>query len=96
MSPSSNPARRSPTAFNPRTKAIHAIRLDHTVRSIYEEEDIVDITNSYSATSPSIHITLDHDRIVESGLSESQISSTLALFYGDTRLSIAGYDDEKY
>lgn len=70
--------------------------IENTVRSISQEEDIVDITNSHSTTSPSIHITLDHDRIMESGLSESQISNTLALFYADTKLSIAQHDGEKF
>jgi multidrug efflux pump subunit AcrB len=70
--------------------------IEKVVRSIAQEEAIVDLTNSYSTTAPSIHITLDHDRIMEAGLSETQITNTLAVFYGDTKLSIARHDAEKY
>ncbi len=70
--------------------------VESTVRGIAKSEQIVDLTNSYSSTAPSLHITLDHDRIAESGLTESQVTNTLALFYSTTPLSIARYDDEKY
>lgn len=70
--------------------------IENTVQSIVVEEKIVDLSNSYSSTSPALHITLNHDRILESGLTESQVIQTLALFYSDTKLSISRYDGEKY
>ncbi len=65
------------------------------VRKVAKEEQIVDLTHSYSATSPALHITLDHHRILETGLSESQVIQTLAAFYSRTKLSIARYDGER-
>jgi multidrug efflux pump subunit AcrB len=73
-----------------------AERVESRVRAIAEEEDIVDLTNSYSTTAASLHITLKHDRLLETGVSATQVMQTLGLFYGDTRLSIAASDGEKY
>lgn len=73
-----------------------AERVESRVRAISEDEAIVDLTNSYSTTAASLHITLKHDRLLETGVSATQVMQTLWLFYGDTRVSIVRDDGEKY
>ncbi len=73
-----------------------AERVESRVRIMASEEDIVDLTNSYSTTAASLRITLRHDRLLETGVSATQVMQTLGLFYGDTRVSIARDDGEKY
>lgn len=42
-----------------------AERIESRVKSISGDEDIVDLTNSYTTTAASIKITLKHDRLLE-------------------------------
>lgn len=58
-----------------------AEKIESRVRKIATEEDIVDLTNSYSTTAASLHITLKHDRLLETGVSPTQVMQTLGLFY---------------
>lgn len=73
-----------------------AEKIESRVRAMAEQEDIVDLTNSYSTTAASLRITLKHDRLLETGISATQVMQTLGLFYGDTRISITHNDTEKY
>ena len=58
-----------------------AEKIESRVRKIAIEEDIVDLTNSYSTTAASLRITLKHDRLLETGVSATQVMQTLGLFY---------------
>ena len=58
-----------------------AEKIESRVKRIATEEDIVDLTNSYSTTAASLRITLKHDRLLETGVSATQVMQTLGLFY---------------
>jgi len=73
-----------------------AEKVESRVRAIADEESIVDLMNSYSTSSPSLRIVLKHDRLLQTWINATQVLQTLGLFYGDTRLSIAKSDGEKY
>lgn len=42
-----------------------AEKVESRVRAIADEESIVDLTNSYSTSSPSLRIVLKHDRLLQ-------------------------------
>lgn len=70
--------------------------IESKVRKMGSEEKIVDITNSYSTTSPWINIQLKHDRLLETGISATQVMQTIWLHYSDTSLAIMHDNQEKY
>ena len=51
--------------------------IESQVKSISEEEEMVDLTNSYSTTAASLNITLKHDRLLETGITATQVKQTL-------------------
>lgn len=67
-----------------------------TVESIKDEESIVDISTSHSTSAPWLEIKLNHDRIIESGLWESQVEWTIQSYFGEIPLSIARYEEWQY
>lgn len=66
-----------------------------SVQSIAREEDIVDLVDSVSSTAPRYRVRLDSDRIAETGLSVSQVSQTVALFFRPTEVSIIHSPDAR-
>ena len=70
--------------------------IEKTVEWIKEEESIVDLATSHSTTAPGFEIRLNHDRIIESGLRESQVQWTIQSYFGEIPLSIARYEPGQY
>lgn len=66
-----------------------------SVQSIAREEDIVDLVDSVSSTAPRYRVRLDSDRIAETGLSVSQVSQTVGLFFRPTEVSIIHNPDAR-
>lgn len=72
----------------------YAIR--NTVKTLEAEEKLVDLADSISTTSPGFEIILDHDRIDETGLSESQVRGTLEAYFWEIPLSIKQLTEGQY
>ena len=70
--------------------------IQKTVESIKDEESIVDLTTSHSTSAPWLEIRLNHDRIIESWLSESQVQWTIQSYFWEIPLSIARYEEWQY
>jgi multidrug efflux pump subunit AcrB len=58
------------------------------LNSIADTQKIVDLSTSFSTTSPSYKIILDHNRIIEVGLTESQVQGAIQSSFRDIPLSI--------
>jgi len=65
-----------------------ASSIKKTVESIAREESLVDITDSLSSPYRQLRITLNHDRIAETGLSFPQVSGTIMAFLNPSPVSI--------
>lgn len=65
-----------------------ASSIKKTVESIAREESLVDITDSLSSPYRQLRVTLDHDRIAETGLSFPQVSGTIMAFLNPSPVSI--------
>lgn len=70
--------------------------IEWVIQWIKEKEELVDVSNSHSSTSPSYQILLDQDKILESWLSRTQVESTLGVYFGTLPISLARYEDGKY
>jgi multidrug efflux pump subunit AcrB len=66
------------------------------LESIADKQQIVDLSTSFSTTQPGYRIILNHDRIIETGLTEAQVQGTMQNYFREIPLSIKEVNAEQF
>lgn len=67
--------------------------VEKTVRSIAIEEQLVDLSNTISSSTPRIRVTLKPERLAETGLSADRVQSAVAMLLNPIPVSLVHSDE---